>query len=326
MPAVESGLVEIVREFLLAHRLLRRVSERYRTGRLPFEEVGELVGDDERSVLFRLKERCHALFRVESGEGEIGATALFDLAVGSLFHEAMKFRENVYQRSSYGPKVRSLRRAAVRDESGLLAEFEKLIGAAGVRIDESLQELDTLLGQTTAQFRILLAAHREEGALARVLSARSRELAEMFGITPEALLTELYGGAAAAWARAARSYLASGFYAEAAAALDEAERLGRRSPEEARLAQYAVGMAAYLGGRYAETVSRLAAWLDAVPPELGEEEKALARQAAAALSRIGALAGAGAPEAEQAKRCLERMRVADVASQPGMPNQRRAAG
>jgi hypothetical protein len=326
MPAVESGLVEIVREFVFAHRLLRRVSERYRAGQLAFEEVGELVGDDERSVLFRLKERCHALFRGERGDGEIGATALFDLAVGSLFHEAMKFRENVYQRSSYGPKVRSLRRAAVRDESGLLAEFEKLIGAAGVRIDESLQELDTLLGQTTAQFRILLAAHREEGALARVLTARSRELAEMFGTTPEALLAELYGGAAAAWARAARSFLASGFYTEAAAAFGEAGRLGRRSAEEARLLCYAEGMAAYLEGRYAETAARLGEWLDGAPRELGEEERALARQAAAALSRIGALAGAGTPEAEQAKRCLERIPAADAAAQPGPPPQRRAAG
>jgi hypothetical protein len=327
MPAVESGLVEIVREFLLAHRLLRRVSERYRAGQLLFEEVGELVGDDERSVLFRMKERCHALFRGEHGDGEIGATALFDLAVGSLFHEAMKFRENVYQRSSYGPKVRSLRRAAVRDESGLLAEFEKLIGAAGVRIDESLQELDTLLGQTTAQFRILLAAHREEGALARVLTARSDELAEMFGTTPEALLTDLYGGAAAAWARAARSFLASGFYAEAAATLGEVGRLGRHSPEEARLLHYAEGMAAYLEGRYGDTVARLGDWYDAAPPQLGDEERTLARQAAAALSRIGALAGAGAPEAEQAKRCLERMRAVDTgAAAPPSPDQRRAAG
>jgi hypothetical protein len=325
MPAVDSGLVEIVREFLLAHRLLQRTSERYRSGRLAFEEVGTLIGDDERSVLFRLKERCHALFRGERGDGEIGATALFDLAVGSLFHEAMKFRENVYQRSSYGPKVLSLRRAAVRDESGLLAEFEKLIGAAGVRIDESLQELDTLLGQTTAQFRILLAAHREEGAVARAVTARSGELAEMFGTTPDALLTELYGGAAGAWARAAHSFLASGFYAEAAAALGEVGRRGRLSPEDARRLHYAEGMAAYLDGRYADTVQRLGAWYAAAEPKLDEDEKALARQAAAALSRIGALAGADTPEAEQARSCLERMRAADVAAAPQpAPPQRRA--
>ena len=313
MPAVESGLVEIMREFLVAHRLLRRVSERYRAGQLAFDEVGELVGDDERSVLFRLKERCHALFRGERGEGEIGPTALFDLAVGSLFHEAMKFRENFYQRSSYGPKVRALRRAVVRDESGLLTEFEKLIGAAGVRIDESLQELDTLLGQTTAQFRILLAVHREEGALARVVTARSGELAEVLGASPVALLAELYGDAAAAWARAARSFVASGFFSEAASAFGEAARLGRSAPEDERLLDFAEGMAAYLEGRYADTVARLGAGFETAPAAAAASEMPLARQAAAALSRVGALAGAGTPEAEQAARCLERLRAAEAA-------------
>jgi len=320
MPAVESGLVEIVREFLLAHRLLRRVSERYRAGKLAFDEVGDLVGDDERSVLFRLKEHCHALFRGERGDGEIGATALFDLAVGSLFHEAMKFRENFYQRSSYGPKVRALRRTVVRDESGLLSEFEKLIAAAAVRIDESLQEVDTLLGQTTAQFRILLAAHPEEGSLARVVTARSQELAEMFGTSPAALLAELYGDGAAAWARAGRSFLASGFFSEAVAALREAARLGRSSSEDTRMLRFAEGMAAYLDGRYADTVARLGDWFDATPATLGASEEALARQAAAALSRVGALAGAGTPEADQAARCLERLRAADAsAPQPIRP-------
>ena len=316
MPAVESGLVEIVREFVVAHRLLRRVGERYRAGELAFDEVGELVGDDDRSVLFRLKERCHALFRGQPGNGEIGATALFDLAVGSLFHEAMKFRENFYQRSSYGPKVRALRRAVVRDESGLLTEFEKLIGAAGVRIDESLQELDILLGQTTAQFKILLAAHGEEGALARVVTARSQELADVFGSTPEALLTELYGSAAAAWARAGRSFVVSGFFPEAASALREAARLGLSDPKDGRLLAFAEGMAAYLEGRYADTVACLGAWFDGTSAALDASDRPLARQAAAALSRVGALAGAGTPEAEQAARCLERMRAAEAAGTP----------
>jgi hypothetical protein len=309
MPAVESGLVEMMREFLAAHGLLRRVAERYRAGRLSFDEVGALVGDDERSVLFRLKERCHDLFRREGGDGGIGPTALFDLAVGSLFHEAMKFRENFYQRSSYGPKVQALRKAAVRDESGLLDEFEKLISGAGVRIDESLQELDILLGQTTAQFRILLASHAGEGPLARAVAARSQALAEMFGVSPAALLAELYGDAATAWALAGRSFLASGFFEEAADALREAARLGHGDREEARLLLFAEGMAAYLAGRYGAAVASLCRWLDAAPAALGEPEASLARQAAAALSRVGTLAGAASDEATAAASCLERLRA-----------------
>jgi tetratricopeptide (TPR) repeat protein len=313
MPAVESGLVEILREFLTAERRIRRVAERYRAAQLGFDEVGELVGDDESSVLFRLKERSHALFRGERGEGAIGPTALFDLAVGSLFHEAMKFRENFYQRSAYGPKVQALRRAAVRDESGLLPEFEKLLAGAGMRIDESLQELETLLGQTTAQFRILLAAHAEDGALARVVVARGAELAEALRTPPETLLAELYGDPASAWSRAAHSYLGSGFFAEAAHAFAEAGRRGRRDAVDARLRAYALGMCAYLEGRYVEAVAQLTEWLEASPRPLPAPERALARQAAAALSRVGALAGAPSPAASEAAKWLERLGTVDPA-------------
>jgi hypothetical protein len=311
MTALEPGLVEIVREFLAAHRLLRRVTERYRAGQLAFQEVGALVGDDERSVLFRLKERSHALFRGERGEGAIGATALFDLAVGSLFHEAMKFRENFYQRSAYGPKVHALRRAAVRDESGLLPEFEKLLAAAAIRIDESLQELDTLLVQTTAQFRVLLAAHANDGVLARVLVARGQELAEVLGRSADSLFAELYGDAAAAWSCAGRSLLASGFFVEAVAALREASLRGRRDGEDARLLAYAQGMSAYLEGRYGEVVTGLLAWLEASPSPPAAAERPLAQQAAAALARVVALAGSGSREAAAAARALERLRALD---------------
>ncbi len=320
MTAVESGLVEIVREFLAAHRLLRRVAGRYRTRQLGFDEVEELVGDSERSVLFRLKERSHALFRGERGEGAIGPTALFDLAVGSLFHEAMKFRENFYQRAAYGPKVQALRQAEVKDESGLLPEFEKLLAAAGLRIDESLLELDTLLGQTTAQFRVVLVAHADEGALARALVARGQELAEVLATPVEQFFTELYGNPAAAWSRAGRSFLASGFFGEAAAALGEAARQGWCDADDVRLRDYALGMSAYLEGRYADAVSGIVAWLGASPCPLAERERPLARQAGAALSRVGALAGSGSPEAAAATLGLERLRALDPEAGPPATN------
>jgi len=328
MAALEPGLVEIVREFLAAHRLLRHVTERYRSGALAFAEVGALVGDDERSVLFRLKEKSHALFRGERGEGAIGATALFDLAVGSLFHEGMKFRENFYQRSVYGPKVQALRRAAVRDDSGLLPEFEKLLAAAAMRIDESLQELDTLRVQTTAQFRVLLAAHAHDGVLARVLVARGDEVAETLGCSIDALFGELYGDPAAAWSCAGRSFLASGFFVEAAAALREAEQRGRKKGDEARLRAYAQGMSAYLEGRYERAVADLLAWLEASPTPLSASERPLARQAAAALARVGALAGAGSAEAAAAALGLERLRTLEPSVVPalaGLPIRRGSA-
>ena len=108
MPAPDSSVIDLIRDFLEAHRRLRAVAARHRSGELQFAEVQSLVGEGEGSVLYRLKERCHNLYRaVPVPQDEIGPGALFDLAVGSLFHEAMKFREGFYQLSAYGPKLES---------------------------------------------------------------------------------------------------------------------------------------------------------------------------------------------------------------------------
>jgi hypothetical protein len=63
MACPDFGLVDIVRDYLTADTLTRKLFARFRGGTLRFDEVHELVGDGEGSVLFRLKEHCHALFR-----------------------------------------------------------------------------------------------------------------------------------------------------------------------------------------------------------------------------------------------------------------------
>ena len=92
MPA-PSDLVDIVRDFIVVHQRFEILFARFREGSLKFEEVRRLVADSDSSVLFRLKERVHGLFRDRDPDEPLRrGEALFDLAVGSLFHEAMKFR------------------------------------------------------------------------------------------------------------------------------------------------------------------------------------------------------------------------------------------
>ena len=290
MTRIEPGLLEIVREFLAAHRQVRRVAECYRRNELPFEELRELVGDDERSTLFRLKERSHALFRPgpESSRVAMRREALFDLAVGSLFHEAMKFRESFYQREVYGPRVRALRsEEGEEDTDGLFQEFEKILAAVEDRLDEGLQETLALVDQTRDQLRVLLAKHSENGLVARYL-IEQRELAEdVFGKELDALLSEIYGDASAAYALAGRSYLHSGYYDAAGDLLDEATARGGDRMRLGCYAAYARGMSAYLRGEYATSVAQLERWSQC---EDAREPNPLGDLAHAAVSRIGQLA------------------------------------
>ncbi|UCE86270.1 MAG: hypothetical protein JSU66_00540 [Deltaproteobacteria bacterium] len=289
-----AGLVDITRDLLKAYTLTRRLTERYRSGALRFEELTALVGDSEASLLYRLKERCHALFRPDEGSGSeaVRPEALFDLAVGSLFHEAMKLRENLYQREVYGPKVRAVRGIAgasggdaVRDR--LVREMEKILAAAAQRLDEAVHETETLLTQTRDQFRILLAEHRENGLVCRYLVENASLVGEVFEEGFDTLLGEIYGEPSEAYALVARSYLCSGYFVEGRRALAEAIGIAGHRPDLDRLVAYADGMSAYLEGRYAAALEGLSHWLDARPPE---PEGIYADLALAAASRMAQLA------------------------------------
>ncbi len=291
MDAERSGLVDITRDFLLVYQQTGRIADRYRSGELRFEEVQELVGSDESCALYRLKERCHALFRRGEAAGSMARwrEALFDLAVGALFHEAMKFRENFYQREVYGPKVRALRGEVGEDAEELFAEFDRILAATSLRLDEALGETEALLGQTRRQFRMLLHAHRDNGLVTRYLVENASLAEEVFENGLEALLAEIHDSAAAGYALAARSYLASGYFQEARRALREAAAQADAPSDLAHLEAYADGMSAFLDGRYREAVEHLGAWLEAAPaPALA----GFAELAYAALTRIGPLVDA----------------------------------
>jgi hypothetical protein len=280
-----SVLVDILRAFLLADQSMRRIFARYREGVLAFDEVQRLVGDDERSVLFRLKERSHALFR--GGDRAPGIAtqreALFDLAVGSLFHEAMKFRENLYQRTVYGPKVRALRSQSGPEATGIFEEFEKILAAAAVRLDEALHETEALLVHTRAQFRALLAAHPENDLVARFLVEGRALVEEVLGDELDDVLASIHGTAVLGYARAARSYLQSGFFAPARRALAEALARDPGRADLLSLAAYAEGMERYVGGEHRAALARLIEWVDA---EAATKEPALGDLAYAAVCRI----------------------------------------
>ena len=292
-----SVLVDILRAFLLADQSMRRIFARYREGVLTFDEVQRLVGDDERSVLFRLKERCHALFRGSKRAPGVATQreALFDLAVGSLFHEAMKFRENLYQRTVYGPKVRALRSQSGAEAEGIFEEFERILAAAAVRLDEALHETEALLVQTRAQFRALLAAHSENDLVARFLVEGRALVEEVLGEDLDDVLASIHGTAVSGYARAARSYLESGFFAAAKGALAEALARDPGRADLVPLAAYAEGMDRYVEGEHRAAVARLTEWVDA---EGAAREPGLGDLAYAAVCRIAERARAPGGECD----------------------------
>jgi tetratricopeptide (TPR) repeat protein len=288
MEGVRTGLVQLVRDFLTAHQAIRHVFAQYRAGTLRIEDVQAFVGDNDRSALFRTKERCHSLFRESSGSRTVGVRreALFDLAVGSLFHEAMKFRENFYQREVYAPRVELLRDEAGDDARALFEEFEHILDAADSRLQEALNETEALLEQTCDQFRLLLAGYRDDGLIARCLIEHRALADDVFEEGLDELFAQLHGNAVDGYVIAARSYLESASFGRARAMLQRVSEMRALDSSLRRLSTYAEGMQAFLDGRYDESLCTLNQWIDQEPDE---SEDAHATLALAAVSRIDRL-------------------------------------
>jgi hypothetical protein len=293
MRGVQSGLVDIIRDFLRVHQRMRALLASYRDHSIRFEELRDLVGDSEDSPLFRLKERCHQLFRADEADDRIRVhrEVLFDLAVGSLFHEAMKLRENLYQREVYGPKVDRLRRKASDEGDPFFIEFGKILRATDVRLEEAVDESEALLNLTRQQFCLLLADHSAEGLVARTLFEHRVLVDSEFDGGLDELLEAVYASPGEGLKAAALSYLRSAHFSEALEVVDQAKKRAVPREEWERMGAYAEGMQAFSAGRYRDCVERLRDWIDRFPVDLPEEhpERSFARLAATAWSRVGPL-------------------------------------
>ena len=280
--------VQLLREFLSAYTALSEVFADYPERGIRFDSIRVLAGDDERSALYRLKEKSHTLFRSdEFSTASVRREALFDLAVGSLFHEVMKLRELLYQREVYAPRVESLRRVSDAESEALFAEFERIFQRSEARSGEVISEVRILLAQSRDQVREILIERASIGAVTRCLLNCRKQVETVFPEGFTGLLEVMHGDAASGLVVAARSLLESAYFVEAAKTLREAEReYGKKGIESDALLRYAEGMQAVLDEEYGLCVASLESWIDLAGPRA---EPAFAELALAVLGRLGGL-------------------------------------
>ena len=254
-----AGVVGVVREFLVVHQAMSQLISCYRDETLSFELVENLVGDENSSPLYRLKEKCHSIFRLElAGQTtEVRTEALFDLAVGSLFHESMILRENLYQQEKYGPRVDALRSDVNPSARELSLEFDKILNSSASRLREAVEEVDVLLALTSDQLVRLLVEECDNDLLARCLYEEKAAVAAVFPRGLNAMLAEVHGSATEGLMRAADSYIESAYYDQALEVLSQVTDGQGQSDSWA----FASAMQAFLERDYPRCVEHLSVWL-----------------------------------------------------------------
>jgi len=239
----EERLADLLRSFLQARSFFFKYTEPYpRKGEIDFPRLHEFVETE----LFNLKEECHLMFRPEQAATptERSSGMLFDLLVGSIFHEMMKIKENIYHLAFYAPMVNELE-AKARSEK--IPDFERAFIRAYKRIErrarrglkDDLQGVIEIFHDAADNMKMLLREWRRSSLLARALVENEPLVNEAYGESGLVqLLGFMYGGdLAEGYLAAGRSFLEGGWYVKAADLFDKALAVKPDHPLAAQLKQ-----------------------------------------------------------------------------------------
>lgn len=208
----------VVLSFVKAKVIFDELLEEYRdTGKVAFPKLDDFV----ENILFALKENSHFLFRKPDQSDGIGEEGLFDISVGSIFHELMKIKENVYQLECYAPKYSAMKKSAGPDapefENTFLEACHKIVRRARRTLPSDLAGAEELFRDTADNLTLMLRGHTENPLLARMLIDHEAAVRKCFGVKNiDDLFSEIYTGRLdEAHLAASRDYLEGGWYEKA---------------------------------------------------------------------------------------------------------------
>ncbi|MCX8109922.1 MAG: hypothetical protein N3D15_01545 [Syntrophorhabdaceae bacterium] len=208
----EKSKIDLIRESICVYKKYMECKTLFRKGELYFSYIEDFVDDRGRSCLYRLKEMCHTLYR--RSEDATYKEKLYDMTVGYIFHEAMKFRENLYQIEYYRPNYIREMAEFTDTEKKILQDISLLTKKAEKRLKEGLKEIKRLLRELVSQLKDLIKLYKDSYLMPRFILENQKDLITIYGKKGYArLLNELYrDGRELLIQKSAMSYLESEYY------------------------------------------------------------------------------------------------------------------
>jgi hypothetical protein len=252
-------ILGIVRGLLLSEVAFRDIFKKYKEGRLRFSDIGVWVDDKGKSLLYNLKERCHSLYRYKEKKPIQKNQWLLDLVIGSIFHEAMKLRENIYQMEIYRPKYLQykLKVGKTAYEKDYLHQFEGIILKAKQGVIEGMEETRSLFQDAMAQLIDLFKESKNNTLLVRFLLEHQTLLQKVYGSKKAKKIFHLMfkKGFLDAYQLAGQSYLESEHYDLSSDYFSKALKMDSHNPDLKFLLNFSLGMDAYYRNAYPKSMS-----------------------------------------------------------------------
>jgi len=257
----DRNLLEMVRGLLLSEVAFQEIYKKYKEGNLRFSDIANWADDKGQTLLYNLKERCHSLFR-HAGKGPIQKNEwLLDLATGSIFHEAMKLRENMYQMEVYRPKYLQYRskvgKSSYEYEKDYLQQFERIISKAEQSLQEGIEETRSLFNDAMTQLPDFFKENSKNPYLVRFLLEHQSLLQRVYGFkkAKEVINIMFKRGLLDAYGLAGRSCLNSEHYDLSTHYFSKALKMDPLNHELQFFLNFSLGMNAYYQNAYSKALS-----------------------------------------------------------------------
>ena len=187
---------DIMRDFCMVSSILEEQFERFSdSGAVSFTQVRDLLGSSmNKGLLWRFKDTAHHLLRSDM-QAPVVAKAL-DWAIGYIFHECIKLKEDAYHQQHYAPMLLAMEQPAA--ETGVqkaIAPFMQLLGETRESMSREITRISFLLAQCRNLFCIYYAENRNNLLLARLLYSRREMVQQVFGEDYDTLIASIYGTA-----------------------------------------------------------------------------------------------------------------------------------
>ncbi len=269
-------LLKIVGELLLSHIAFQEILKKHEKGSLQYSDIVHWVDDKGQTLLYDLKEQCHYLFR-DRGKGPRHRNEwLLDLVIGSIFHEAMKLKENIYQLEIYRPRYlqHKLEARKTEYEKDYIQQFERIISRAEQGVVDGFEETQSLFRDAMAQLIDIFKEHSKNTYFVRFLLEHQTLLQRVYGSNRMREIFDLLfeKGLIDAYDLAGRSYLQSEHYDLASTYFVKGLKLDSRSNDLQFLLNFSLGMNAYYNNTYSKALSHFRKLIHLSSRVMGKKE------------------------------------------------------
>ncbi len=203
-------------------------------------QLTQMVGTEvDKGPLWELKDLCHRLWPKEV-QPQNPEGSLIDWLIGSIFHEAMKLKENVYILNSYNTaslQTSDPSAVVLQQEiaASLLAEVmwdRSLTGRIVADVVKQMEQLSFLLGHANYMLRTMTSGQSRNLLLVRLLAGQEKMVQELWGEGVVPLFEDMFFGAPKeGFCAAGRSFMAGQWYPQALKMYQQALDIDRSCDE-----------------------------------------------------------------------------------------------